>query len=53
MEINTKNKQNNIPLNVLLALTEDNKVTQRSLSAKLGIALGLINAYMKRAMDKG
>ena len=53
MKINTQNKQNNILLSVLSALTEDNKVTQRSLSAKLGIALGLINAYMKRAMDKG
>ena len=53
METRTQDKQNNIPLNVLSALTEDDKVTQRSLSSKLGIALGLINAYMKRAMDKG
>lgn len=53
MEISTQDSKNNIPLDVLSALTEDNKVTQRSLSSKLGIALGLINAYMKRAMDKG
>ena len=53
METRTQEKQNNISLNVLSALTEDNKITQRSLSSKLGIALGLINAYMKRAMDKG
>ena len=53
METRTQNKQDSIPLNVLSALTEDDKVTQRSLSSKLGIALGLINAYMKRAMDKG
>ncbi len=53
MKTRTQEKQNNIPLNVLSALTEDNKITQRSLSSKLGIALGLINAYMKRAMDKG
>ena len=53
METRTQDKHNNISLNVLSALTEDNKITQRSLSSKLGIALGLINAYMKRAMDKG
>ena len=53
MEISTQDNKNKIPLDVLSALTEDDKVTQRSLSSKLGIALGLINVYMKRAMDKG
>ena len=53
MEISTQDNKKKIPLDVLSALTEDDKVTQRSLSSKLGIALGLINVYMKRAMDKG
>ncbi len=46
-------KNNDLTLNVLSAVAEDNKTTQRSLSAELGIALGLTNAYLKRAIDKG
>ena len=46
-------KDNDLTLSVLSAVAEDNKATQRSLSAELGIALGLTNAYLKRAVDKG
>lgn len=38
----------------LLAAVEGNSVvTQRSLASELGIALGLVNAYLKRCMKKG
>jgi len=40
-------------LDVLSAVDADNKVTQRSLSTELGIALGLTNTYLKRCVDKG
>ena len=53
MNNKTISKDNDLTLNVLSAVAEDNKATQRSLSAELGIALGLTNAYLKRAVDKG
>jgi DNA-binding MarR family transcriptional regulator len=53
--MNNKNisRDNDLTLSVLSAVAEDNKATQRSLSAELGIALGLTNAYLKRTVDKG
>lgn len=53
MSNKTIRKDNDLTLSVLSAVAEDNKATQRSLSAELGIALGLTNAYLKRAVDKG
>lgn len=53
MSNKTLRKDNDMTLSVLSAVAEDNKATQRSLSAELGIALGLTNAYLKRAVDKG
>ena len=47
------NGNSEITLDVLSAVDADNKVTQRSLSTELGIALGLTNAYLKRCVDKG
>ena len=47
------NKDDGLTLSVLSAVAEDDKATQRSLSSELGIALGLTNAYLKRAVDKG
>ncbi len=35
-------------LTVLDAVARDQHITQRSLAAKLGIALGLTNIYLKR-----
>ena len=53
MSNKTIRKDDDLTLSVLSAVAEDNKATQRSLSAELGIALGLTNAYLKRAVDKG
>lgn len=40
-------------LTVLDAVARDQTITQRSLAAKLGIALGLTNIYLKRLIRKG
>jgi len=40
-------------LTVLDAVEHDQHITQRNLSAKLGIALGLTNIYVKRLTRKG
>jgi len=40
-------------LKLLEAVEQDSRITQRSLSTKLGIALGLTNIYLKRLVRKG
>jgi hypothetical protein len=40
-------------LQLLEAVEEDSRVTQRGLAAKVGIALGLTNIYLKRLVRKG
>ena len=40
-------------LRVLEAIEGDGRITQRGLSTKLGIALGLTNIYLKRLAHKG
>jgi DNA-binding Lrp family transcriptional regulator len=40
-------------LRLLEAVEQDSRVTQRSLSTKLGIALGLTNIYLRRLVRKG
>jgi ribosomal protein S25 len=40
-------------LRLLEAVAEDRTITQRSLAAKLGVALGLANLYLKRLVRKG
>ena len=40
-------------LRMLQAIAEGDRVTQRSLAGKLGIALGLANVYCKRLVRKG
>ena len=42
-----------IVLAVLDAIERDPAVTQRSVALKLGVALGLVNAYVKRCIRKG
>lgn len=42
-----------ITLGLLNAVHEDRQLTQRSASHRLGIALGLTNAYLKRCVKKG
>src|SRR4029079_9924098 len=40
-------------LNLLEAVCEDATISQRSLAARIGIALGLTNLYVKRLVRKG
>lgn len=40
-------------LEVLEAIAQDERITQRTLATKLGIALGLANLYLKRLARKG
>ncbi len=42
-----------IVLGMLQALDGERRLSQRSLAAELGIALGLVNAYLKRCVSKG
>lgn len=42
-----------ITLGVLAAVEADAKISQRTLSRELGVALGLTNAYLKRCVRKG
>ena len=42
-----------ITLGVLNAVEENRTVTQRRMAAELGIAVGLVNAYLKRCVNKG
>jgi DNA-binding MarR family transcriptional regulator len=42
-----------ITLGVLAAVEADARISQRTLSAELGVALGLANAYLKRCVRKG
>jgi DNA-binding MarR family transcriptional regulator len=40
-------------LGILSAVELDPKLTQRSIASELGIALGLVNGYVKRCVKKG
>ena len=40
-------------LGILRAVGTDNSLTQRSVANDLGIALGLVNTYLKRCVKKG
>lgn len=44
---------NGIILEILKSVEEDGGRSQRRLAAELGIALGLVNAYLKRCVNKG
>ncbi|MEH6949951.1 winged helix-turn-helix transcriptional regulator [Nitrobacter sp. NHB1] len=51
--IDTRDSENGIILGLLRSLDEDGGRSQRRLAAELGIALGLVNAYLKRCVNKG
>lgn len=51
--LDTLNHEERIMLNLLDVIEENSAVTQRSLSAELGVALGLTNSYLKRCAKKG
>lgn len=46
-------EQTDITLGLLNAVHENSHVTQRSVATELGVALGLVNTYIKRCVKKG
>ena len=53
MGTNLSNSERPITLGLLKAINENAELTQRSLANELGIALGLVNTYLKRCINKG
>jgi DNA-binding MarR family transcriptional regulator len=51
--LNTNHENERIVLDLLTSVEHDGERSQRYLSAELGIALGLVNAYLKRCVKKG
>lgn len=51
--VDARDSENGIILGLLKSLDEDGGRSQRRLAAELGIALGLVNAYIKRCVSKG
>ena len=51
--MNNQDSSDRISLRLLDELTKEPMITQRALAAHLGIALGLVNAYVKRLYRKG
>ncbi|MEW6740176.1 MAG: winged helix-turn-helix transcriptional regulator [Nitrospirota bacterium] len=51
--MNSNKAPDEISLRLLDELTKEPLITQRALAANLGIALGLVNAYVKRLYKKG
>src|ERR1700744_3714846 len=47
------NENERIVLDLLASVEHDGKRSQRHIAAELGIALGLVNAYLKRCIKKG
>lgn len=45
--------QTEITLGVLSAIEKNSSVTQRHVANELGVALGLVNSYLKRSIKKG
>ena len=46
-------EQADITLGLLNAVHENSNVTQRTVATELGVALGLVNTYIKRCVKKG
>jgi len=51
--MNTQNGPDEISLRLLDEFSRKPDISQRALAAKLGIALGLVNTYIKRLYNKG
>lgn len=51
--MNNRNTAEEIELRILNEFTKEPGITQRALADRLGIALGLVNAYIKRLYNKG
>lgn len=50
---NCSDIENHKTLQILSELSDNNSSTQRDLSSRLGIALGLVNSYIKNLVAKG
>jgi DNA-binding MarR family transcriptional regulator len=50
---NSLDSESEITLGLLRAVQGDDRLTQRSAASDLGIALGLVNTYLKRCVKKG
>ncbi len=51
--MNTENLPDEISLRLLDEFAREPEISQRALAGKLGIALGLVNSYVKRLYKKG
>jgi len=51
--LETEHENERIVLGLLSSVENDGARSQRSIAAELGIALGLVNAYLKRCVKKG
>ena len=51
--MNTQNEPDGISLRLLDEITREPEISQRALAGRLGIALGLVNSYIKRLYKKG
>jgi DNA-binding MarR family transcriptional regulator len=51
--LNTEHENERIVLGLLSSVESDGARSQRHIAAELGIALGLVNAYLKRCIKKG
>jgi len=51
--MNTKEREDSLTLGILETIDQQDNVTQRHLADRLGVALGLANAYLKRCVRKG
>ena len=51
--MNNNQKEDATTLGILNAIDDKNDITQRHLAARLNVALGLTNSYLKRCVHKG
>ena len=51
--LNTEHENERIVLGLLSSVESDGARSQRHIAAELGVALGLVNAYLKRCVKKG
>src|SRR5712692_11487342 len=51
--MNTEHENERIVLGLLSSVENDGEPSQRRIALELGIALGLVNAYLKRCVKKG
>ncbi|MBI5051083.1 MAG: winged helix-turn-helix transcriptional regulator [Nitrospirae bacterium] len=52
-KLRTSRHDNDITLKILDEISRESLITQRTLSSKLDVALGLVNTYIKRLAKKG